>query len=132
MEMEVIKMIDWMQRVRILCQRCRASRMEILTRKRELRRLSTAASWETNAVSVHLAACYARCALYCIYLILSSNRLLLLILTNGLRSKLENIIICELHGSTLQHPRLKWSNNVEEKQFWCCGVYVIVLPRLEC
>lgn len=44
MEMEVIKMIDWMQRVRFMCHRCRATRMEIHTRKRELRRLSNAAS----------------------------------------------------------------------------------------
>lgn len=40
MEMEVIKMIDWMQHVRFMCHRYSAPRMEIHSHNREFRWLS--------------------------------------------------------------------------------------------
>lgn len=44
MEMEVIKMIDWMQRARFMCHRYSAPRMEIHSHKHEFRWLSM--HWE--------------------------------------------------------------------------------------
>lgn len=44
MEMEVIKMIDWVQRVRFMCHCYSAPRMEIHSHKQEFRWLSM--RWE--------------------------------------------------------------------------------------
>lgn len=75
MEMEVIKMIDWMHRVRFMCHRHSAPRMEIHSHKHEFRWLSmrrvlrdTHLKWSLfggGENSVQLAAC---CVVHlCVY-----------------------------------------------------------------